>query len=637
MISRVQRVRRPASRDSGRSMRASAVAATLLAFLTVGCAERSPDAVGTDPSPDPQRPAANPERTAYFGDMHVHTQFSFDAYIFDVRATPDDAYRFAKGEAIDHAGGEPMQLGFGALDFQAVTDHGLYLGVVPAMHDPQSEHYEQPMAKALRGEEEGGVQGGFLRAVAAIRRQEFTDRSTEATERAAWQAIKDAAERHNDPGRFTTFIGYEYTTETPEMGNLHRNVIFANSAPDLPFSSTMSRNPEDLWNWMDAQRAAGHEALAIPHNSNGSNGAMFARTDYSDEPIDAVYAEARVRNEPLVEITQIKGTSETHPMLSPSDEWADFEIYPYRIATALESKVSGSYVREALIDGLALEREQGFNPYRFGFIGSTDTHNAGGTPEEDNYAGKTGNRDGTPELRGSVPATNAAGETVYRTGQASLWSASGLAGVWAEENTRESIYAAMRRRETFATSGPRLRVRFFAGTGYEPELLGQADLVTRADAGGVPMGGDLLLEDASTPPRFLAWAVRDPRSAPLQRLQIVKGWIEDGAPREAVFDVACAEGEPDPATHRCAEHAASVDLATCERSGSGADELKAHWMDPAPTVDGTAIYYVRVLENPSCRWSTWEAVRAGTPRNPDLPATIQERAWSSPIWVQRPR
>jgi hypothetical protein len=291
-------------------------------------------------------------------------------------------------------------------------------------------------------------------------------------------------------------------------------------------------------------------------------------------------------------------------------------------------------VREAYLNGLVMKDTGGFNPFRFGLLGSTDTHNGGGTPEEFNYHGKVGQADGTPQRRGSVPPTAPGDEGDFISPVAfQLWGASGLAGVWAEQNTREAIFDAMMRKETFATSGARIRVRFFAGYDFDDGLLSEADVIAKAYAGGVPMGGDLVA-DGDRVPRFFVWATRDPNSAPLQTLQIVKGWVEDGTAVEKVIDVACSDGlEPDPATDRCPDNGATVDLADCSISSDvGAAELQTLWTDPDFHPGKRAFYYVRVLENPKCRWSTWDAVRAGVDPREDVPATIQDRAWSSPIW-----
>lgn len=377
---------------------------------------------------------------------------------------------------------------------------------------------------------------------------------------------------------------------------------------------------------------------------------MFQRTTFEGEPLSAGYAEQRMRNEPLVEISQVKGTSDTHPLLSPNDEWADFEIFadspPVYVALigvdTVEINLEGSYVRDALLTGLELEVAEGFNPYRFGLIGSSDSHNGGASYDEQAFHSKTGVTDGLAELRGSVPPDGVDGWDEFAALPASdqprpyliEWGASGLAGVWAEENTREAIYNALRRKETFATSGTRIRVRFFAGYDVDDLDLDDPDAVQRLYASGVPMGADLLNRKRGAP-RFFAWAVRDPSSTWLQRLQIVKGWIADGEQRERVYDVACSDGQkPDPATHRCPDNGAGVDPATCNYDiDAGATELRAAWHDPDFDRRQRAFYYVRVLENPTCRWSTWDALRAGIEPRPDVSTTIQERAWSSPIWA----
>ncbi len=608
--------------------------AVLLPLALLGCSADSGDTGGSAAAAS-RADVPNPLRDAYFGDLHVHTRFSFDAYLFGTRTNPDDAYRYARGEAIEHASGHLIQLQSGALDFQAVTDHGFYLGFLPAMDTPGHALYDTGLGAELR---ELGSAGGFQRALQAMGAGEFAALPEEARNdatRTAWQAIIEAAEAHNDPGNFTTFIGYEYTSSADDRGNLHRNVIFRGSdAPSKPFARTDSLDPEDLWRWLDDLRAQGIEGLAIPHNSNGSNGQMFRLETFTGEPLTAEYAERRMRNEPLVEMTQVKGTSETHPLLSPNDEWADFEIFPYRIATSLYSEPKGSYVREAYVNGLMLQETRGFNPFRFGMVGATDTHNSGGTPEEQNFHGKVGRADGTAQGRGSVPLDEPteAGER-YQQNAYKYWGGSGLAGVWAEENTRGAIYDAFRRKETFATSGPRLRLRFFAGYRYTDDLTSDPEMIAAAYDGGVPMGGDLVAEEGRSP-RFLVWAARDADSAPLQRLQMVKGWVENGEARETVADIACADGAiPSGDPLRCPDNGASVDLSDCSFSRDlGAAELSALWTDPDFDASTHAVYYVRVLENPTCRWSTWDAVRAGVEPNPEMPPTIQERAWSSPIW-----
>ena len=614
----------------------------LLLFVVTTCSENS-----TTTSEVPQLSSSsapettstissgyNTERNAYFGDLHVHTMYSFDAFIFGTTSSPDDAYEFAKGGTIIHPAGFDMSLDT-PLDFYGVSDHAFYLGVLRQMADPSTEISKHPAAagmSTLGGSDDRGAK--FTAILQFMRSGRGLEINDPVIRKDAWDDIVASANRHNDPGNFTAFVAYEYTASGADSGNLHRNVIFRDDiAPELPFSRLDSSNPEDLWAWMDNNRANGIESLAIPHNSNGSNGSMFMLTDNAGRPIDDAYANLRMRNEPLVEITQVKGTSDTHPALSPNDEWADFEIMPFRIATSLYSEPNGSYVRQAYLNGLKMQAEGGFNPYKLGVIGSSDTHNASYAGDEDDYWSKVGLRDANGVLRGSVPLSEprANGE-LYADTYFNTWGAAGLAGVWAEENTRAAIYDAFRRKETFGTSGTRMKVRFFAGNDL-PEL-DDEDLIGKAYGGGVPMGGDLIANAAEIP-SFIAWVAKDPNSASLQRLQIIKGWVEDGEAQEQVFDVACSDGgSVDPTSHRCPDNGAQVNLLDCSISeGLGAAELKARWQDPSYDPDQHAIYYVRALENPTCRWSTWDAIRAGVAPRPDLPATIQERIWSSPIWV----
>ena len=603
-----------------------------LAALIWGCPQLLPFATAHAEATVEEATATPTARSAWFGELHVHTANSIDAYgMGGTRATPDDAYRYGKGEPIAHPLGYPIRLTSGPLDFVAVTDHAEYFGVLPALNDP-----EHPLAKGSDMDDPiTSVVTMFTDALTTGRAS--TELDPEAVVRDAWDATVEAAERHYEPGHFTTFVAYEYTS-MPGFANLHRNVIFAGTGvPAVPFGAYHSANPEELWTWLDAQRARGMDALAIPHNSNWSQGLMFARTDFAGGPLDAAYAEQRMRNEPLMEITQVKGTSETHPLLSPNDEWAGFEIWE-KSATRVDAEggiqlaagaTTGAYARDALRAGMEMEAAQGINPYAFGFIGASDGHNAAGSFEEDNYFGKLG--DGRPELRGSVPAAVADGAAALPTVMALEWGASGLAGVWAEENSRESIFAALRRKETFATSGPRIRLRFHAGYDLPEDLADRGDAPALADAGGVPMGSDLPRADGE--PGFFLWALRDPNSAWLQRGQVVKLWLEGGESRERVFDVVCSDGlSPDPETHRCPDNGAGVNLADCSYSqDKGAVELATVWRDPGFDPAQRATYYARVLENPTCRWSTWDAIRAGVaPTTAEAP-TIQERAWSSPI------
>ncbi len=655
--------------------------------LLVGCGEAPPPAAetasaadappsDTSPAPTPRfagsqlempadtidgNPAVHATRSAYFGDLHVHSTYSFDAFAFGTLATPYDAYRYALGQAIKHPGGFDIQLRE-PLDFYAVTDHAMFLGVIRAAADTSTEFSKFPHVQDLHNlnapenlnisgmAERGRAFRTFLPETLTLIREGSIDvEMVNDITKSAWSDIVKAAEQFNDPGEFTTFVAYEYTSSSDDRGNLHRNVIFrgADKLPAMPFSRFHSQNPEGLWDWMDGLRSQGIEAMAIPHNSNGSNGQMFKLVDWARNPLDDAYAERRLRNEPLIEITQVKGTSETHPVLSNTDEWADFEIMPYRIATTLASEPLGSYARDALLRGLAFLDQGISNPYQFGFIGSSDTHTGATSDDESNYFSKVGLFDSTGFLRGATPLSEEQAALVREAGRADIkeidgqsymsgayetWGASGLTGVWAEENSRNAIYNALRRKETFATSGPRMSIRFFGGYGFDASMLGDSDMLARAYTEGVSMGSELLASGDEVP-SFILWATRDPRSAELQRLQIIKGWTVDGEHHEMVYDVACSgDDSVDPASHRCPDNGASVNVTDCSVNGIGAAELTTVWQDPDfdPTLN--AFYYARVLENPTCRWSTWDAVRAGVPPRSDLKATIQERAWSSPIW-----
>lgn len=631
------------------SLTARASTLSLTLFLLAACSEsentQSPTANPAsqgDPMPPVVAAAAttdftsdrNSDRNAYFGDVHIHTMYSFDAFIFGTTSSPSDAYDFAKGGSITHPAGFEMKLDV-PLDFYAVSDHGFYLGVLREMANPDSEISKHEVAAGmdtLGGSADRGAKfAEILAFLRSTRGQELNDSTIAKT---TWDDIIATANRHNDPGKFTAFIAYEYTSTYTDGGNLHRNVIFRDDiAPDLPFTRLDSSNPEDLWDWMDGNRAAGIESLAIPHNSNGSNGSMFPLNDWSGSPLNAAYASQRMRNEPLVEITQVKGTSDTHPALSPNDEWADFEIMPFQVASFRPSNPDGSYLRQAYLNGIKLQEELSINPYKFGVIGSSDTHNATYAGDEDDYWSKVGLRDADGVLRGAVPLPEPReGGELYANTYFNTWGASGLAGVWAEENTRASIYDSFRRKETFGTTGPRMKVRFFAG--YDLPAIEDEELVSKAYAGGVAMGSDLPA-NASQQPSFIAWAMKGPNSASLQRLQIIKGWVEDGESQEMVYDVACSDGgEVDPLTHRCPDNGASVNLSDCRiSSGLGAAELKTAWSDPDFDANQNAFYYVRAMENPTCRWSTWDAIRAGVEPRPDMAKTIQERVWSSPIWI----
>ena len=612
------------------------------------------------------KPSPNPDKNAYFGDLHVHTENSFDAYTFGTTASPADAYKYAKGEAIKHPTGYHIQLSR-PLDFYAVTDHGVFLGVVKEAADPDSEIGQYEITKPLHNLNEnvsnsffsiirrGGTFRPFAQELASSIQDGTVDmKILQKVMNDTWLKTIEAADQAYVPGSFTTFAAYEYSSSVEIYDTyLHRNVIFRDTKklPKRIFTRADSLNPEDLWKWMDGLRQKGIESLAIPHNSNISGGAAFRMTYYDGKPIDEAYALQRTRNEPLVEVTQAKGSSETHPLLSKNDEWASFEIPVEKQAKVLEN-AKGSYVRNAYLRGLTLAEQGLTNPYKFGLAGASDTHVAGGSYSEETFFSKIGLLDGTPELRGSVPFNWALAKAakIFRpesfaeingkdymavTDRLIGFSASGLTGVWAKENTREEIYDAFRRKETFATSGPRIKVRFFSGYDFEDAKINDLDLVKKAYEDNLSMGSTINIEKEREP-KFLVWASADPLGAPLQRIQIIKGWLENGEHQERVYDVACSDGLiVNSITNRCPDNGAKVDIENCSVSeNSGASELKTFWLDPDFLMDQRAFYYVRVLENPVCRWSTWDSIREGVEPRSDIPATIQERAWTSPIWFE---
>jgi len=563
------------------------------------------------------------DREALFGELHIHTKWSFDAYLFNTRATPDDAYRFAKGRPLKHPLGETYQLSR-PLDFMAVTDHAFYLGVMAKMGDKSHPLSKHPMAAKINSPDPDVMSTAFNDIIRASRlKKPIAGLENPAVLRETWDQIVASANRHYKPGRFTTFIAYEWTS-TPDRQNLHRNVIFRGDTAPAPFGRLDSDKPEDLWAWMDEIREKGHEALAIPHNSNLSDGRMFEQEDSRDRPFTAEYAATRVRNEPLVEVTQVKGTSETHPLLSPNDEFADFEIVSQRVASKIQiTMFKGGYVREALKTGLEFQDRQGFNPYKFGLVAASDSHTGIVPVDESDYSGKVGSRDGSPERRLRSESS---------TMDLRFFSASGLTGVWAEKNTRGSIYDALRRKETWGTSGPRIRVRFFGGFSMDTVVPGKKGWVDEAYKAGESMGGELSRSDVA--PTFAVWAVKDVEGANLDRIQIVKGWSAGGNSHEHVFDVVWSgEREPGPKTGKVPAVGSSINMETLEYSNTiGAVELAGKWTDPQFDPSLNAFYYMRVLEIPTPRWSMFDAKKLAIAHPSDLKKTLQERAYTSPIW-----
>jgi Protein of unknown function (DUF3604) len=596
----------------------------------------------------PASAQSNPLRDAYFGETHVHTSWSLDAWLFGNRMTsPADAYKYFKGETIKHPLGYDIKIDT-PLDFAGVTDHSEYVGVVKLANDPSSTLSRLPAAAPLilKNNSAEEVTRVYLYALKLLAGDKVTALLSPEVAHTIWANNVDIANKANEPGKFTAFCSYEWTS-MPNNMNLHRNVFFKDCAkvPAAPFSSLDSADPSDLWTWMDGQRSAGNDLLAISHNANLSDGRMYpTEVDLQGRPIDRAYAESRTRNEPLIEIKQIKGTSETHPVLSPNDEFANYEIWAYLLSdpAGRVPHIVGSYARQALKDGLALENTKGFNPYKFGFGAAADSHNTGVPYRQDNFFGGHARFDGTIEARMSGRLFSGADPR---------WeSTAGLTGVWAEENTRESIFNAMQRKETFAVSGPHIKVRFFGGWSYAetataeqrrqfwkstPDWIKDRNWVRTAYAQGVPMGGDLgPLPAGDKAPSFALWAVKDPTSGNLDRIQIVKGWTRSGQSFEKVYDVAWAgDREPDKWTGVVPPIGSSVDLDKATYTNSiGAVELKTVWTDPDFDPSVPAFYYARVLEIPTPRWTTIQAAQLGIAPPDVVPATTQERAWSSPIW-----
>jgi hypothetical protein len=580
-----------------------------------------------------------------FGDTHLHTSFSMDAGAFGARLTPSDAYRFARGEEVTSNSGQPVKLSR-PLDFLVVADHSDGMGFFPQLMGGDPEVLATPQGRRWYDQIKGG-QGAeaamdIIASFSSNKMPKGFPTPGTSSYRNAWQQTIKAAETYNEPGRFTAFIGFEWTAGG--SSNLHRNVVFRGNGAQAglvePFTTLPpmgSGDPADLWKWMAAtEDKTGSEVLAIAHNGNLSNGIMFPMVEAFGKKIDRDYAQTRARWEPLYEVTQTKGTGEAHPFLSRNDEFANFELWDRGNldGTAAKSKdmLEFEYARSALKNGLVLEAKLGANPYKFGMIGSSDAHNALAAMEEDNFFGKTAPQEPSPERMTKAFVDN------KTTGVKIMdWevSASGYAAVWATENTREAIFDAMKRRETYATTGPRMTVRFFGGWDYA-----QADANNRMPAAigyakGVPMGGDLTSAPQGKSPTFLVAALKDAIGANLDRIQIIKGWVdEDGKTQERIYDVAVSGGRKIGPDGRCKTPVGdTVDVANATWTNSiGAPELITVWKDPDFDPKLRAFYYARVIEIPTPRWTAYDAKRFGIKPSTGTLMKLQERAYTSPIW-----
>jgi hypothetical protein len=575
------------------------------------------------------QPTFAQERHAYFGQTHQHTSWSLDAYIIGNTVTgPEEAYQYSMGQVIKHPAGYDVQIKT-PLDFQGVTDHAEYVGVIRLANDPTSPISKLPVAQKLKITKDNGPFKIFSWLAGTLAtHQPVTELLDPAMAGSVWEENTAIADKYNKPGQFTTFCSYEWTS-MPNSQNMHRNVFFKDCSklPETPFTAIQSDHPEDLWAWMDGQRKAGNELLAISHNANLSNGIMFPiDVDSKGNPLDAAWAQQRMTNEPLNEIKQVKGVSETHPDLSPNDEFANYEIMNYLIGlNNSSSKLHGSYAREAYENGLAMQATRGYNPYKFGVVGAGDSHNTVTAYSQSNFFGAHGLVDATPKdrLAGKVES----GMDILKTGT------SGLTVVWAEENTRDSIFAAMQRKEVYGTSGVRIQARMFGGWDFDQGLLANADWAKTAYASGVPMGGDLVPTDDKVP-SFVVNAVKDPADGNLDRIQIVKGWTKQGQVFEKIYDVAWSgDRRPDPVTGKLPPVGSTVDISKATYTNDiGSVELKAVWTDPEFDPSLHAFYYSRVLQIPTPRWSTYDAAKLGVLPPSNAPATVQERAWTTPIW-----
>ena len=585
-----------------------------------GSASTSPQAA-TD-----ARPAPNPLRNAYFGDLHLHTSYSMDAFAFGTRTTPEDSFKFAMGEPVEYFGHQWKRMA--PLDFLAVTDHAEYLGTVRESVNPngpfvKSEWYTTMTSTdpKVSGQAFQKLLGSTMlnKPIAAFNNPDLL--------RAAWDTYAAIPDKYYKPGKFTSFVGFEWTS-MPGGQNLHRCVIFANKGPAMPYTAFESVDPEDLWRYLEGQRKSGVDVIAVPHNGNVSNGLMFNTKDLSGKPLTREYADRRMANEPLAEIIQAKGQSDTDPELSPTDEFANFEIFKSLLNGSGDAKsATGSYIRQAYGVGQELQAKLGANPFKYGIEAGTDFHSGIDTTEPSNYAGSHGNQDADP--RTVITATKSVvGEPPV------VLSSGGLTGVWAEENRRESIFAAFKRKETFGTSGVRIKVRMFAGWKYPKDLVKNSEWVKSAYADGVPMGGDLSAPAGNGGPTFLLHAVKDPQSGNLDRIQVIKISTRNGKSTEKIYDaVWSGDRKPDPKTGKVPAVGNTVDVRTATYTNNiGSVELLGEWTDPDFDPKAYVTYYARVLEIPTPRWSTYWAAKLNLPPNPTVPAFEQQRAWTSPIW-----
>jgi len=628
-----------------------------LALLTSNAAAQNLDQAGINAAENllPGRPyspyAARAFPTqVYFGDTHVHTGLSGDAGGAGTTLLPRDAYRFARGEEVRSNTGQLVKLSR-PLDFYVITDHSDGMGAIidllegtpEIMADEQGRQFHEDFNAGGAQAQEAAFRLSTLFSAGDLSPVLNYQPGNPAFER-VWDDMIDAAEEFNDPGIFTTLIGFEWTSVYRD-GNLHRNVIFRDGRDRadqvVPYTTTPpvgSTNPRDLWTWMqNYEDMTGGKVLAIPHNGNLSNGLMFSLKDDFVEgapALDAAYAEARAKWEPLYEASQVKGDSESHPAMSPTDEFADYETWDWGdlnlVAAKTPEMLPGEYARSGLKRGLALEAELGVNPYKFGLAGGTDTHTGLSTIQDDNFFGKYPAYEPNPiRATDHVAAENPDVGIGYDSWQ---YSSAGFTAVWAQSNTREAIWDAMKRKEVYTTTGPRMRVRLFGGWGFEEGDVFRRDLAQIGYSKGVPMGADLLPGEGS--PSFLVYALRDPMGANLDRVQIVKGWLdENGEQQEKVYDVAWSDDRVPDADGKLPAVGNTVDLSIPSWTNTiGAAELGTVWADPDFDPAESAFYYARVIEIPTPRWTAYDAVKFDLDLADEVQVITQERAYTSPIW-----
>ena len=576
-----------------------------------------------------------------FGDSHFHTNLSFDAGLVGTTLDVDDGYRFARGEKVISNSGQPAQL-IRPLDFLVITDHAELIGLAPMIQTSDPALLADPWGRWIHERFNAGQDGrmeGFANIIEAGVKG-VNPFNSDATAKSIWGAFVEKAETYNEPGRFTAMTGFEWSS-TPGGDNLHRCVIFRDgddkTSQTIPYSSFDSFDPEDLWKYLaNYEEKTGGQVLAIPHNGNVSNGRMFSGGDFKGNKMTREYAEARMRWEPLMEVVQVKGDEEAHPMLSPTDEFADFETWDTSnldgSAAKTKDMLQYEYARSALKNGLQLGKQLGANPYKFGMVGSTDSHTALSTTREDNFFGKYKSTEPSADRHNGevIPSTDPSLRILT-----SQESAAGLHAVWARENTRGEIFDAMKRKEVYSTTGTRIRVRLFAGWDFEADEVSRPDFVSAGYKRGVPMGGDLTNAPAGGAPRFMIRALRDPDGANLDRVQVIKGWLDaEGKKHERIYDVAVSDDRVIAADGRCKKKVGStVDIEKATYANTIGDAMmSSYWQDPDFDPKQPTFYYVRVLEIPTPRWTTYDAAFFKIKRPDIVPATIQDRAYTSPVW-----